>query len=167
MEKELQAQKKQFVEDVGILFEHTNLPRMAGRILGCLLICEPSYQSMEELTSTLSASKGSISTSTRLLIRIGLIERFWLPGVRHCYFRLKPIALNQSLKQSVEQFTSIRQLAERGLKLLDNKNSSSREWLKEMHDMHAFFEREFPSLLEQWEQESKGKNKTAGRVNHM
>lgn len=38
-------QEKHFIEDVGLLLEESGLPRMAGRILGLLLICNPPHQS--------------------------------------------------------------------------------------------------------------------------
>ena len=62
MENGRQTKEKQFAEEVGIVFEQTGLPRMAGRILGWLLIAEPPHQSTEQLINALMASKGSIST---------------------------------------------------------------------------------------------------------
>ena len=150
-----QLEEKRFVEEVGIVFEQTGLPRMAGRILGWLLISDPPHQSMDQLTKTLMASKGSISTVTRLLIQIGLIERLSLPGVRHDYFRIKPSASHQLLKDSLVQTTTFRQLMERGLELTEGKAHVNRQWLEEMRNMYAFFEREFPALVERWEQERK------------
>ena len=48
-----------------------------------------------------------------------------------------------------------RQLAERGLELVGNRNSPRRQWLKAMRDSYAFLEKEFPTLIERWEQERK------------
>lgn len=151
------TEEKHFVEEVGLSFEQSGLPRMAGRILGWLLIADPPHQSTSELAEALMASRGSISTMTRLLIRIGLIERLSLPGVRHDYFRIQPGAWNQMIKQSKDHITASRQLAERGLELVKDKNPLTRQWLEEMRDMNAFFEREFPTLLERWEKEAAGK----------
>ena len=150
-----QVEEKRFVEEVGILFEQSGLPRMAGRILGWLLISDPPHQTTGELTEALLASKGSISTMTRLLIRIGLIERLSLSGQRHDYFRFKPGAWHQLIRDSLVQTTAFRQLAERGLELLENKTHANRQWLEEMRDMYAFMEREFPALVERWEQKHK------------
>ncbi|TES89068.1 MAG: MarR family transcriptional regulator, partial [Dehalococcoidia bacterium] len=58
MKDNLQAEEKQFAEEVGIVFEQTGIPRMAGRILGWLLISDPPHQSTEQLTKALLASKG-------------------------------------------------------------------------------------------------------------
>ena len=155
MNNNRQAEEKRFVEEVGVFFEQSSLPRMAGRILGWLLISDPPHQTTSELAEVLLASKGSISTMTRLLIRIGLIERTSLPGERHDYFRLKPNAWHQMLKDSLVQVAAARQLAEHGLELLEGKAHVNRLSLEEMHNMYAFFERELPALLERWEQERK------------
>ena len=155
MDDNRQAEEQNFVEEVGIVFEQTGLPRMAGRILGWLLLSNPPHQSTDELTSALMASKGSISTMTRLLIQIGLIERLSLPGVRHVCFRIRPGALQHLLRKKVEVLTIFRQLAERGLELAEGKSPVTRQGLENMRDMYAFFERELPALLERWEQERK------------
>lgn len=155
MDDERQVEKQRFAEEVGIFFEQTGMPRMAGRILGWLMLSDPPHQTTGELTQALLASKGSISTMTRLLIRIGLIERISLLGQRHDYFRIKAGIWHQMLKESLAQITAFRQLTERGLELIEDKAQFNRQWLEEMRDMYAFFEREFPVLLERWEQEYK------------
>ncbi len=156
------AEEQQFVEEVGIVFEQTGLPRMAGRILGRLLIADPPYQSTDELAKALIASKGSISTVTRLLIQTGLIERFSLPGVRHSYFRLRIDAPRHMMKRGIEdEIKMFRQIAEHGLELLVSEASLTRNWLEEMRDRYAFFEQELPALLERWQQR-KAKQKRSG-----
>ena len=154
MKSKLQAGEKQFAEEVGIVFEQTGVPRMAGRILGWLIISDPPHQSMEQLTEALMASKGSISTMTRLLIQFGLIERLCLPGVRHDYFRLRSDAWQHMISRGLTgEIRMVRQLAERGLELLGAKTLVTRKWLEEMLDVYTFLEQEFPTLLERWEKE--------------
>ncbi|MDP3879569.1 MAG: MarR family transcriptional regulator [Dehalococcoidales bacterium] len=149
--------QKHFVEEVGIFFEQTGMPRMAGRIMGWLMISDPPHQTVGDLTKVLLASKGSISTMTRLLIRLGLLERISLPGQRRDYFRLKSGAWQQILGESLVQITTSRQLIERGLELVDDKAHFNRQWLEEMRGIYSFLEREFPVLLKRWEQEHKDK----------
>ena len=57
------------------------------------------------------------------------------------------------LRQNAEQITILRQLAERGLELVEAEASETRHGLEEMRDMYTFFEREFGALVERWEQE--------------
>jgi DNA-binding transcriptional regulator GbsR (MarR family) len=147
------VEQAQFVEEVGLMFERVGFPRMSGRIFGWLLISEPPQQSTSELAKTLQASKGSISTMTRLLIQIGLIERVGLPGKRRDYFQIKPHAWSQMTKQRIAQITTFRELAEKGLSILEGAPNHLRERLQEMRDIHAFWERELPLLDQRWEQE--------------
>ena len=149
---QLRFEEKSFAEEFGLLFEEGGLPRMAGRILGRLLLSDPPHQSMDELAETLMASKGSVSTMTRFLIQLGLIERISLPGVRHNHFRIRPGTFQHMLTQSVERIRIVRRLAERGLELVEGKSPLTRHGLEELRDMYAFFEQELPALLERWEQ---------------
>jgi len=156
MNDQPQAEEKRFVEEFGIVSEQTGLPRMAGRILGWLLIADPPHQSTGQLAEALMASKGSISTTTRLLIQMSFIERFSLPGVRHDYFRLRPDAWQHMIRRGLQdEIKMVRQLAEHGLELLKDKTPLTRQWLEEMCDVYAFLELEFPALLQRWERERK------------
>jgi len=151
--KKAQLEKAHFIEEVGLMFELVGLPRMAGRILGWLLISEPVQQSSSHLAEVLQASKGSISTTTRLLIQIGLIERVSLPGDRRDYFQIKPHAWSQMTEQRISQISAFRKLAERGLDLLKDTPPPLQKRLQEMRDIHAFLERELPLLHQRWEAE--------------
>lgn len=144
--------EKNFIEQVGIGFEQTGLPRMAGRVFGWLLISDPPYQSPAELAEVLMASKGSISTTVRFLIQMGLLERYVIPGVRHNHFRLRTDALQRTIRHGLEdEIKMFRQLAENGLELLGGESSIRRQWLEEMYDRYAFLEQELPTLMESYE----------------
>ncbi len=146
-------EERHLIEDVGLFFEQMGYPRMAGRILGWLLICEPPQQSMDQLAEVLQASKGSLSTMTRLLIQIGLVERVALPGERRDYFRLKSGAWPQLIKVQMQVMTGLHEIVERGLVLLKDRGPEVQQRLREAHDLYAFLERELPALLARWEQE--------------
>lgn len=146
------VEQQNFVEEVGLLFETLGFPRMAGRVFGWLLISNPPHQSPGELAEVLQASKGSISTMTRLLEQIGLIERVSLPGQRRDYFRIKLNAWSEMSKRRLDQITAFRKLAERGLSLFRAESPELNQRLQEMHDIHAFFEAELPLMIERWEQ---------------
>jgi DNA-binding transcriptional regulator GbsR (MarR family) len=154
MPNNLRDEEKSYLEEVGVVFEQTGLPRMAGRVFGWLLISDPPYQSSAELVEVLMASKGSISTTTRFLIQMGLVERFIVPGVRHDYFRLKQDALRRTIRHGLEdEIKMFRQLAEKGLVLMGKEPSTRRQWLEEMRDRYIFLEQEFPALMERWEKQ--------------
>jgi DNA-binding transcriptional regulator GbsR (MarR family) len=154
-----ESEQQQFIEAVGLSFEQAGLPRMAGRILGWLLICDPPHQSPGELTEVLQASKGSISSMTRLLEQLGLIDRLSLPGERRDYFRIRNESWTALFRRRMELVSTFRQLADQGLALLSEQTPEQRRRLEEMRDMYAFFEYEVPRLLERWEQERRSQSK--------
>ena len=149
------SEKKHFVEDAGLLFEQGGMPRMAGRIIGWLLICNPPHQSLPELAEILGASKASISTMTRLLLQMGLVERVGLPGLRRDHYRVKPGAFDNVMQQHLHEVNAGLQLAERGLELVASQPPELKQRLKEVRELYAFFGREYPLLLERWEKERK------------
>jgi DNA-binding transcriptional regulator GbsR (MarR family) len=152
MASNLRDKEKGFVEEVGIAFEQTGLPRMAGRVFGWLLISEPPYQSPAELAEVLMASKGSISITLRMLRQIGLVEQCVIPGERQSHFRLRQDALKRTIQRGLEdEIKLFRDVAQKGLGLMEGESSVRRQWLEEMYDRYTFLEKEFPALLERWQ----------------
>ncbi len=146
-------EEKHFVEDISLHFEQMGLPRMAGRVLGVLLIYDPPAQSLTDLCEILQASKSSVSTTTRLLTEMGLIERVASPVPRQVYFQFKPGGWLVFIRQHLRLWASLHQLAEQGLELLQDRDPELRERLQEAHDMFSAIEDELPALLERLEQE--------------
>ena len=142
-----------FAEQFGLFFEQNGLPRMAGRIFAWLLVADDPLQSMSDLAEALQASKSSISTTTRLLIRLGLLERVSLPGHRRDYYRVRPGYGPQLMVGKVLVVRAARELMEEGLALAADTNVETRAMLEELRDLYAFLERELPRLLERWQAE--------------
>ena len=140
----------EFVESFGLSWEGAGLTRMTGRILGWLLICDPPHQTMHEMTEALQSSRSSISTGTRMLIRMGIIERVSLPGQRRDHYRVVHDFWSRVLEEKAQQFTEFRRLAEQGLSLLEGASHTRRQCLEEMRDLYAFMEREYPLVMSHW-----------------
>lgn len=141
--------ERQFAEDVGRVFEGFGVSRMAGRVLGWLLICDPPRQSSAELVAALGATKGSISTATRMLEASGLITRIAVPGRRGDLFELRPEAFHQAHDQ-LGTMRVFRELMEKGLAALGDEDSPRADRLRRTRDFYAFLEREFPALVERF-----------------
>jgi DNA-binding transcriptional regulator GbsR (MarR family) len=146
-------QKIHFIEDIGLFFEQMGLPRMAGRILGVLLISDPPAQSITDLAEQLKASKSSISIMARLLVEHGLIERVASPVPRRDYYRFKPGGWISYMRQWLALMSGLHDITERGLSLLDGTPDEMRERLMEAHDLFSMMEERFPTLLEGLEKE--------------
>jgi DNA-binding transcriptional regulator GbsR (MarR family) len=146
-------EQKHFIEDISLYFEQMGLPRMAGRILGVLLISNPPEQSMTDLCEVLQASKSAISTNTRLLSEMGLIERAPSPVPRQVYFRFTAGGWVVFMRMRLRLMASLHQIAERGLELLKGEEPALCARLQEAHDMFSLIEEELPALLERIEKE--------------
>jgi DNA-binding transcriptional regulator GbsR (MarR family) len=137
-----------FIEDIALNFEQIGLPRMAGRILGALLISDPPSQSITDLGERLHASKSSISIMARLLVERGLIERVASPMPRRDYYRFKPGGWIIYMRQWLGLMAGLHQITERGMLLMVNKPEPLKKRLQEAHDLFSNIEQEFPPILE-------------------
>ena len=144
-------EEKHFVKDISLYFEQMGLPGMAGRILGVLLISDPPQQSLTDLCEILQASKSSVSTNTRLLTEMDLIERVASPMPRQIYFRFKPGGWTVFIRQRLKLWASLHDIAEQGLALLQEQGATSDDRLQEAHDLFSLIEEELPALLERVE----------------
>ena len=152
-----------FIEDIGLFFEQMGLPRMAGRILGVLLISDPPSQSITDLSEKLKASKSSISIMSRLLVENGLIERVASPLPRRDYYRFKPGGWILYMRQWLALMSALHQITERGIALMEGKPDELKGRLQEAHDLFSYVEEEFPALLKALENRKEGSVNNSSR----
>lgn len=81
--------RSRFIEKIGLITQAEGLPRIAGRVFG-LLVFDGDAVSFADLATRLDVSRGSISSSIRLLEERGLVKRVAKPGDRQDYFQLAP-----------------------------------------------------------------------------
>jgi DNA-binding transcriptional regulator GbsR (MarR family) len=142
-----------FANEMGMFYEDLGMPRAWGRVLGWLLVCDPESQSAEDFANVLHGSRGSVSMTTRALIRTGMVERRTIRGDRRTYYRIRPESWTTVLEEQQQSTKRLRTLAERGLDLLKEKSPEQRRRLEEMHSLMAFFEQELPALIDRWRRE--------------
>jgi len=129
------------------------VPRMTGRVLAYLLVCDPVEQTAAQLSEALDASKGAISTATGMLVRARLVDRLHIRGERADRFRVRPEAWDDQVKdQGVDQARAVLAL---GLDALADAAPSRRARLEELDAFYAWWQSRIPALWEEW-QEYKG-----------
>lgn len=138
-----------FHERTGDFFERLGLPRIAGRLFGYLLTCDPPEQNAAQLQEAVSASAGSVNTMLRTLRAAGFVERRGEKGGRRLWYRISPGAFSRVLEQRMQLVSELRVLAEAGLQEV-GPESERADRLREMRDCYAFFEREFPMVIERY-----------------
>lgn len=76
-----------FIEKIGVIAQSEGLPRIAGRVLAMLLY-DGERVSFGQLADALQVSRGSVSSSVRMLESQQLIKRVAIAGDRQDYFQM-------------------------------------------------------------------------------
>ena len=95
------------------------------------------------------ASKGSISTATRVLLRMGLVERVRFRGERFDRFRVQPEAWDEFFWRD-EQFKTPRRVPRIGPDALAGEPQARRARLEKLDAMYARWQERMPKLREEY-----------------
>jgi DNA-binding transcriptional regulator GbsR (MarR family) len=131
---------ERFVERAGVLWENDGLPRIAGRIYGLMLVSEDAL-SLDEIAESLGVSKASVSTDTRLLERMGFIERVSKPGDRKDYYQHTEGSFERAIAERIKRMHELASLIESGREL-----ATSRAIRERLADHHFAFSQITKSL---------------------
>lgn len=106
--------------------------------------------SMQQLAAVLQASHGSISMATQMLTRLGMVEKVSVPGERKHFYRIGHNAWSESFVSKLNFLDQMLELANRGLKLLEDAPNETRKSLESMRSFFAFFRGELADIDERW-----------------
>ena len=125
---------EQFIERAGMLWEADGLPRIAGRIFALALISDEA-RSLDEIADMLGVSKASVSNDTRLLERLGFVERVSRPGDRKDYYQSSDRSFERAISERLRRLDELQALIESGKALaLDSPAVRAR-----LEDHHTAF----------------------------
>ena len=136
---------ERFVERAGVLWENDGLPRIAGRIYGLMLVSEDAL-SLDEIAESLGVSKASVSTDTRLLERMGFIERVSKPGDRKDYYQHTEGSFERAIGERIKRMHELASLIESGRELATSR--AIRERLADHHFAFSQITRSLETTLE-------------------
>jgi DNA-binding transcriptional regulator GbsR (MarR family) len=140
--------ERQWAEDIALALESMGMPRSWGKLLGWLLICDPSQQSSIQLAAALDLSAGSVSTGMRMLENAALVRRVAVPGSRAKVYEMTEDAFVLAARN--EQFAAIRKLLDQGVTLLGDEESLRARRMRRSRDFYAFLEHEIPALVDRF-----------------
>lgn len=140
---------EQFIESMGVYFEHYGVPRIGGRVIG-LLIAARRPLSLDDMAEALRVSRASVSTNVRMAMNYGLAELVTFPGDRRDYYRYPDNAWERDILVNIEAIVALRRLAKRGLAATAPDNQVARARLDELRDFCDFTLGEMHGWLERW-----------------
>lgn len=130
----MDSEHEAYVERFGRFWEASGASRTAGRIIGWLVICDPPHQSAADLRLALNVSHGSVSTLTRQLIQMNMVERVTFPGDRASYFHLRDNAWLDVMDRKMDGLRDLHELGEIGLHLSPGEGSQRASQLTAVTD---------------------------------
>jgi hypothetical protein len=126
------------------------MPRMTGRVLGWLLVCDPPEQTAAQLAEALDASLGSISTATGALVRFHLVERLHIRGERADRFRMRPNAWDDQVRDIGA--AAARAVLNLGFEALAGEPAARRARLEQLDALYDWYESRLPELWDEWQE---------------
>ena len=138
--------RAQFAEQLAMLYERVGMPRMAGRILGWLLVGDEPHPTLDQLARDVGGSKASMSTMSRLLEQMGIAARHRRPGERRDRIGIRPDVWSELSGHQVALARSIRELCDRTLEALPRRPGASGRLLG-YRAQYAFLEEELPRVF--------------------
>lgn len=143
-------ERRDFVEDYGIMFEQMGSTRMLGRVWAALMVADPPEMTAEELADYLKASRGSISQATRQLIDLGVVQRVNKPGIRRDFYRVPTDAWARAFLIKMQSFDHTLALFRRGLAALEGTSTEAQAPIREAIEFYEFWQQEMATLPERW-----------------
>lgn len=156
-------QELELCEAFGRLFEGTGNTRIAGRLVGWLLLCDPPEQTPAQLVEVLGISKASVSTELRWLEQLGVVERTTLPGDRRSYWHIATAAWADLMERRMRMLDRSIELADQGLALLEHEPSVRRMRLTEMRRVHVQLQRSMQLALAELRREPEATSQSGAR----
>jgi DNA-binding transcriptional regulator GbsR (MarR family) len=139
----------EFIEQLALLAEADGLPRIAGKIVGLLVIGQEPL-SFDEIAEQLQVSRGSVSTNTRLLETRGVIRRVSRLGERRDLFEVGPDFLERILEHQLERQRAMRRISSTTRKGLPSTQARAKEALKQLEELNSLLIESTENTLKAW-----------------
>lgn len=150
--------KESFIEESAILFEAIGTTRMAGRIIGYLLVMEKEMISFNEITEELHASKSSISTNLHSLMNANFVVMQTIPGDRKTYYSVNHnVEWSEIMAKELKSLNIFKMLLNKAYTLRENKRDKTSEWTLSAIKFYEWIGNELIVLLDKYK---KMQNKT-------
>jgi len=130
------------------MLEQLGFPHTIAKVYAALMLAEGEGLSTSDLVDELGVSKASISNAMQFLIGTSLAERYRVRGSREAHYRMVKGVWGDVFEKKFAAMSYLRNMTEEAMDVIDSP--AARERLKEMHDVCAFFEKEFEDVMQRW-----------------
>jgi DNA-binding transcriptional regulator GbsR (MarR family) len=161
--EQLTQEQREFIESMGVFFEHYGLPRLVGRLMGLLMFTDRPL-TLDDMAQALLVSRASVSTNIRIAMASGYAVRVGIPGDRRDHYRYSDTVWERRTQMIGESARATRVMAEHGLATLNPDDTRPRARLEEMLDYCDFAMEETRNMLEHWRRRKRAHATSQGVV---
>ncbi|KAA2261757.1 winged helix-turn-helix transcriptional regulator [Solihabitans fulvus] len=136
-----------WIERFAAHFAEEGIPLIGGRILGYLLVCDPSERTAAELSQELEASSGSISTNLKFLVNSGLVTKRTRRGRQAAQYRIDERRWVDMVQRRLDSMVSVRELTNSGMRLLSGDPQRAHR-LRTVDELYGWLAEELPPMWE-------------------
>ena len=152
---EKNTEKRRQVERIGVVFEKSGMSPVAARIIGLLMMAEPPYLTLEEITEATRASKSSVSNAIKFLQAEGLIDYITFSGDRKRYFQLYTATWLEVLQQRVATIAPFREILLETVDMRSDQYPQFNQSLLDICELYGEFERGVTKIIDNWKKNNK------------
>ena len=146
--------KREIIQNFGYAYKAFGLSKIMGHVIA-LLIFSPKPLSLDEISKTLSRSKGPVSQIMKRLRDRNLIRRVWQPDSRKDYYEIQPDIFENAFRNNFELIKQNTRLARQLQTTMTKEEKKSFsvliKRLKEMEKFYQIMEMHFEKFLTEWD----------------
>ena len=156
-----ETDRREAAERLALALVAVGMQRMAARALAAFLFSDEESLTAGDLADELGVSAGSVSGAIRMLAQMGLIERSFVAGSRREHFRMRENAWTTVYSRQHSMVDDVLSVAEKGIDAVGPGLAHDR--LVYMRDFYTFLLNEVPALVERFEQQRAGSQRSRRR----
>lgn len=146
-EEDLDKQKKELIEVLGVHLEGDNLAPLAARIFATLILTGKKGITFDELVRDLCAGKSSISTHLDHLQSSNRVKYYTKSGDRKRYFIINPGLMLNIIDEMIIKWETEKRIHEKILEYKEKRNEVNRK--KEEYQFDLDFQKDFLTFLDE------------------
>ncbi|MDR1294424.1 MAG: MarR family transcriptional regulator [Bifidobacteriaceae bacterium] len=154
--------RRQFAEDLSLIWEMAGTSRMDGRVLGYLMVMDRPFISAADLATVLHASAGAVSISTRRLVDTRFIRQHSVPGDRRHYFKAEDDPWGSFLANERRFFDREIEVIDEAIAHLEPDEHHARLRLTNGRDYLVWIQNQHNQMLAAWEAHKHARDATQG-----
>lgn len=131
-------------------------PPITARTLAWLTVCDPPEQSPAQIAEAVQASRGSLTSTLRILSTAGLVRAVTRPGDRSTYYRVAEDAWANSWHEQLAGLKAFADLTGEGVEIL-GAGSARAARVRNAYELYRFLIEEAEPLWRRWEQRTKAR----------